>query len=123
MKTDENYLKELSRALRRHAIPEAEIEQTIREVQETGNNTDRPLTEEFGSPQDYVKALYPETKPKQYYLFTLCGLILAAIGFILLTVYFRNLGTDGTAQSLWKFAALIVIPIGMAIDFTRYATA
>ena len=123
MKTDENYLKELSRALRRHAIPETEIEQTIREVQETGNNTDRPLTEEFGSPQDYVKALYPETKPKQYYLFTLCGLILAAIGFILLTVYFRNLGTDGTAQSLWKVAALIAIPIGMAIDFTRYARA
>lgn len=123
MKANLAYLKELSRELRRHDIPAAEIEQTVREVQETGSDTDRPFTEELGSPQEYIQALYPEAKPKQYYLFTLIGLILASIGFILLTVYFRNLGTDGTAQSMWKFAVLIAIPIGMAIDFTRYSRA
>lgn len=123
MKSDKNYLKELSRELRRHDIPASEIEQTVREVQETGSDIDQPLTDEFGSPQEYVRALYPEAKPKQYYLFTLLGLVLAVFGFILLTVYFRYIGSDGTALSLWKFAALTAIPFGMAIDFTRYLRA
>lgn len=120
MKTNLAYLKELSRELRRYELPSAEVEQTIRDVQEIGTDKDRTLAEEFGSPKDYVEALYPKAKPKQYYLFTLIGLILASIGFVILTSHFRDLGMDGTVQSLWKFAALLTIPVGMAIDFTRY---
>lgn len=120
MKTNLAYLKELSRELRRHELPSAEVEQTIRDVQEIGTDKDRILAEEFGSPKDYVKALYPKAKPKLYYLFTLIGLILASIGFMILTSHFRDLGMDGTAQSLWKFAAFLTVPVGMAIDFTRY---
>lgn len=120
MKTNLAYLKELSRELRRHELPSAEVEQTIRDVQEIGTGTDRTLAAEFGSPKNYVKALYPKAKPKQYYLFTLIGLILASIGFMILTSHFRDLGMDGTARSLWKFAAFLTVPVGMAIDFTRY---
>ena len=120
LKTNLAYFKELSWELRRQELPTAEVDQTTQDVQENGTDTDRTLAEEFGSPKDYVKALYPKAKSKQYYLFTLIGLILAAIGFIILTAHFRDLGMDGTAQSLWKFAALLTIPVGMAIDFTRY---
>ncbi|MEY8577978.1 hypothetical protein AALI21_06675 [Corynebacteriaceae bacterium 6-324] len=120
MKANLAYLTELSRELRRHDLPTAEVEQTIRDAQEIGTGTDRTLAAEFGSPKNYVKALYPKAKPKQYYIFSLIGLILASIGFIILTAHFRDLGIDGTAQSLWKFAALLTIPVGMAIDFTRY---
>lgn len=65
MKTNLAYLKELSRELRRHELPSAEVEQTIRDVQEIGTDKDRIPAEEFGSPKDYVKALYPKAKPKQ----------------------------------------------------------
>ncbi|MDO5508049.1 MAG: hypothetical protein Q4F64_06895 [Corynebacterium casei] len=120
MQTNEPYLHELARELKRHEIPAHEVEQTIVEVQATATETNQPLVEEFGTARQYVNALYPEATPKQFYLFTLIGLILAAAGFIVLTAYFRNIDATGTALALWKFSPLLLIPVGMAVDFTRY---
>lgn len=123
MSTNAVYLRELSKELRRHSVPEIEIKKTLLEVHATLEDSNLEPEEEFGSPKDYVNALFPERKSQNYSVFTLIGLIIAIIGFIGLNIYFKSIGTVETTEALLRFIPLIAIPIGMAIDFTRYLRA
>lgn len=123
MSTNAVYLRELSKELRRHSVPEIEIKETLLEVHATLEDSNLEPEEEFGSPKDYVNALFPERKSQNYSVFTLIGLIIAIIGFIGLNIYFKSIGTVETTEALLRFIPLIAIPIGMAIDFTRYLRA
>lgn len=117
------YITNLSKELKRHNVSDPEIQQVLAGVQETLEHTGSTPDEEFGSPREYVRALYPDNSHRQYYLFTLVGIILAAVGFVALHIYFRNQGLQGTLEALWGFSPLLAIPIGMLIDFTRYLRA
>lgn len=117
------YLEKLSRELKRYSVSESEIQHALAGVQETLGHSDSTPIEEFGTPQEYARSLYPNSKQRQYYIFTLIGLILAAAGFVVLHIHFGNQGIQGTAESLWKFAPLLAIPLGALIDFIRYLRA
>lgn len=123
MNTNDAYLNKLSKELKRHNVSELEIRQVIMQVKETLEHTNLSPIEEFGTPEAYTQALYPHRKQRQYYLFTLIGMLLAIAGFIVLNVYFRHQGNDMTLESLWKFSPLLAIPLGIIIDFTRYVKA
>lgn len=123
MNENDVYLAKLSKELKRHSVSTSEMQHTLARVQETLELSGSTPVEEFGTPETYVRALYPDREQQKYYLFTLVGLILGAAGFAMLHVYFHNQGMQETMEALWKFTPLLAIPLGMLVDFTRYLRA
>ncbi|WP_144793094.1 hypothetical protein [Corynebacterium singulare] len=116
------YLDNLARELRLLNINGAELDQALSSVKEVIHETDVRAEDEFGPAKEYAYTLYPDSSPRQFYLFTLLGMILAVAGFIGLHLYFGVVGVGDVGQ-LVKYAPLLLIPAGMGIDVARYRNA
>ena len=74
MNENDVYLAKLSKELKRHSVSTSEMQHTLARVQETLEHSGSTPVEEFGTPETYVRALYPDREQQKYYLFTLVGL-------------------------------------------------
>ena len=116
---NDEYLKRLARELRLRSVSESDINQEILRVMES-DDAGVNLRNEFGPPNEYAEALYPNRPKKQFYLFTAIGIALAVIGFVTLHVLFKG-DEASSAVSLVKFIPLICMPIGIAIDVKSFS--
>ncbi|MER0079929.1 hypothetical protein ABRP87_08255 [Corynebacterium sp. KPL2830] len=113
------YLDNLARELRLLNINGLELDQALSSVKEVIHEKGVRAEDEFGPAREYAHTLYPDSSQRQFYLFTLLGMILAVAGFIGLHIYLDHANIENTGQ-LVKFTPLLLIPVGMGIDFARY---
>lgn len=116
------YLDNLARELRLLNINGLELDQALSSVKEVIHETDVRAEDEFGPAREYAHTLYPNSSQRQFYLFTLLGMMLAVAGFIGFHIYLDS-ADIGNAGQLVEYTPLLLIPVGMGIDVARYRNA
>lgn len=115
---DRGYIRALTRELKLRGASSDEIDEALNGIHE-GLENGSDLNGEFGTPEEYAKNMLPDRSPKQIYGFLLTGLLLGFLGFFFL-VLDRNRSQIIVSNDAMVYIPLLLIPIGMGIDFYRY---
>jgi len=117
-RSEHSYIRQLTRELKMRNASKSQVDDALSGVIESQENG-ADLQAEFGHPTEYAEKIIPGSSPVKLYGFTLGGLVLGALGFILLNVDERQWNYL-VENHLTVYLPLLLIPIGIGIDFWRY---